>query len=93
MQVARLTVRLSIYDAQSLKGRRSVVNSVKQRLRQRFNVAVAEVGEKEKWTVADLAIVTVAEERRGADSTIEAVRRFLDGDGRFEVVDSALEWV
>lgn len=93
MQVLRLSLQLALHGADSLKARRAVVKSVKERLRHRFNVAIAEVGEKEQWSRADLAIVTVAEDRRTADATIEAVRRFLDHDGRLEVVDAELEWV
>ena len=51
---------LRLEAAQSLKEKRFVVKSVKERLRQRFNVSLAEVGEHDSWRLAELAVVTVA---------------------------------
>jgi uncharacterized protein YlxP (DUF503 family) len=92
MLVARLEVHLTLYASDSLKDRRAVVTSVKERLRNRFNVAIAETGEKENWRHAEFGIVTVAEDRAKVDRTLEAVGRFLDGDARFEVVFRDVEY-
>ena len=59
--VGLLTLELRITDARSLKDRRQVVRSIKQRLRNRFNVAVAEVDPRTSWTLATIAVASVAE--------------------------------
>lgn len=64
-----------------------VVKSVKERLRGRFNVAVAEVDAHDQWRTAELGIVTVGRDRVVVEREIEAITRFLDGDVRFEMVE------
>lgn len=83
---------LRLEASRSLKEKRFVVKSVKERLRQRFNVALAEVGEQDNWRMAEIAVVTVAGDRVGAEREANRVLRFLDQDGRFEIVDRQLQW-
>ena len=65
MIIGVLSARISIPEARSLKDKRSVVRSLKDRILNRMNVSVAEVGDQDQWKFAQLAFVTV-----GADSTI-----------------------
>jgi uncharacterized protein len=62
MIVGTLKVRLLLREARSLKDKRQVVNSIKDRLRNNFNVAVAEVAELENRQVAVLGIATIGNE-------------------------------
>ncbi len=57
--IALLTLDIHIPHAASLKDKRMVVRSVKDRLRSKFNVAAAEVDHQELWQRAQLSIVTV----------------------------------
>ena len=57
--IALLTLDVHIPHAQSLKDKRMVVRSVKDRLRSKFNVAVAEVDHHDLWQRSQLSIVTV----------------------------------
>lgn len=91
MVVVRMRAVLRLYDSRSLKAKRQVVQSVKERLRRRFNVAVAEVGSLDEHRTAELGIVTVAVDAAGADTTVDAVTGFLDADVRFEMVERELE--
>lgn len=84
-------VELRLHEASSLKDKRQVLRSVKDRLRQRFNLAIAEVGAQDEWRMAELGVAAVAGERRELDSLVERVSRFLDEDGRFDVVHRDLE--
>jgi uncharacterized protein YlxP (DUF503 family) len=72
MVVALLSVELHLAGARSLKDKRMVLRSVKDRLR-RFNVAVAEVEFQDLWQRAGLAIVTVSASRDHADRELAAV--------------------
>ena len=68
-------LRLEIYlpFAGSLKDKRSVLKSLKDRLRGKFNVAVAEVEPDEKWQRAWLGVSTVGTDRRFVDSYLSQV--------------------
>ena len=87
MIVGSLRIRLLIRDSRSLKDKRQVVQSIKDRLRQQFNVSVAEVEAQENRQVAVLGVAMVSNESghvRGAlQQIVEALRRhpvaeFLD---------------
>ena len=60
MPVAKLTLELSIPHAQSLKDRRQVVRSLKDKLRHGFNVGVAELDDAALWNRATLGIVAIS---------------------------------
>jgi uncharacterized protein len=94
MPIATLTLELSIEHAQSLKDRRQVVRSLKEKLRRGFNVSVAELDEAVVWNRATLGVVAIsgssgylAGQMREVES---AVRRLCVGLG-CEIVDSFVE--
>jgi uncharacterized protein len=60
MPVAKLTLELSIPHAQSLKDRRQVVRSLKDKLRHGFNVGVAELDDANLWNRATLGVVAIS---------------------------------
>ncbi len=69
-----------------------MISSVKTRLSNRFNLSIAELGNKESWTEAELGIAVVAEEKALADRVLEQVTRFLDADVRLELVHRVVEY-
>ena len=60
MPIAKLTVELSIPHAQSLKDRRQVLRSLKDKLRHGFNVSVAELDAANLWNRATLGLVAIS---------------------------------
>ena len=92
MVVLRIEIHLRLHVARSLKDKRLVVKSVKQRLRNRFNVAVAEVGALDRWRDAELGVVSVGSDRGVVDSELESITRFLDSDARFEMIERHVEY-
>jgi uncharacterized protein len=60
MPIAKLTVELSIPHAHSLKDRRQVVRSIKDKLRHGFNVSVAELDDNTIWNRATLGVVALS---------------------------------
>ena len=92
MVVLRMEIHLRLCAAQSLKDKRLVVKSVKERLRNRFNVAVAEVGALDRWRDAELGVVSVGSDRRIVDAELQSITRFLDADVRFEMVERFVEY-
>ena len=75
MPVAQLTLELRIEHAQSLKDRRQVVRSMKDQLRQGFNVSVAEMDEAVTWRSATLGVVAISRSRDYLQGLIEEVER------------------
>ena len=58
MPIGLLTLEIHIPDAQSLKDKRQVLRSLKDRLRAHFNVAVAELEHQELWQRSRVGVVT-----------------------------------
>jgi uncharacterized protein len=93
--IAFLTLELHIEAAHSLKDRRQVVRSVKDRLRTSFNVSVAELDASALWNRATIGVVSVSHSRDYLDGLMKkiesAVNRIANNHGA-EVVDSFLEY-
>src|SRR5260370_17380175 len=69
--VARVVLHLP--DSGSLKSKRHVVSGLLRRVRARYQVSAAEVGELDRWQLAELAIATVSGDGRHADEVLAAV--------------------
>ena len=73
MPVGLLTLELHIPDAQSLKDKRQVVRSLKDRLRRHFNVAVAEMEYQEVWTRSIIGVVTLSTAEQHVEESLQLV--------------------
>ena len=85
MVVGCLHVEFHVPDSHSLKDRRSVVKSLKERIRSRFGVAVAEVSETEHWQRAALGVAAVSGQRAEVERLLQEIVRWLRED-RFVAV-------
>ena len=96
MPVAALTLEIRIEHARSLKDRRQVVRSLKDQLRQGFNVSVAEMDEAVTWQSASIGVVAISRSREYLHGLIEeverAARRILNEHGA-ELADSFWDYV
>jgi uncharacterized protein len=79
MPVGLLTLELYIPDAQSLKDKRQVLRSLKDRLRREFNVAVAELDHHDIWQRSVVGVVTLSNEEK---HVAEVLQKVLDGADR-----------
>ncbi len=84
-------MRLRLPGVRSLKEKRSVLKPLVSRLRQRYNVSVAEVGEQDKWQIAEIAVACVSSDAKATCRLLESVMEFVAGEGRVEVVDTSLQ--
>jgi uncharacterized protein YlxP (DUF503 family) len=73
MPVGLLTLELHIPDAQSLKDKRHVLRSLKDKLRRKFNVAVAELDHQDLWQRSVVGIVTLSNEERHLRESLQKV--------------------
>src|ERR1700751_3419437 len=95
MPIAFLTLELSIEAAHSLKDKRQVVRSMKDRLRSSFNVSVAELDPSDLWNRATIGVVSVSDSRDYLDGLMKNVERQavrLANNGGAEVTDSFFEF-
>lgn len=79
---------LEIVGAQSLKEKRSVVRSLKDRLRSRFNVSAAETAYQDVWQRAEITVSTVASDQRRVDEVLDRADRLVAGEVRARIIDS-----
>ncbi len=92
MHVGVARVALRIPENGSLKGKRMVVRSVTQRVRNRFNVAVAEVDTQDDRGLATLGITCVSGDARHANEMLDKVIDFIEEERLdAEVADVQLE--
>jgi uncharacterized protein YlxP (DUF503 family) len=73
MPVGLLTLELHIAEAQSLKDKRQVLRSLKERLRAHFNVAVAELDFEDVWQRSVVGVVTLSNEEQHVEEALQKV--------------------
>jgi uncharacterized protein YlxP (DUF503 family) len=89
MVVGVVTWDLHLSGCASLKDKRRVLRSLKDRLHQQFNVSVAETAAHDRWQRAELTCAVVATDRRHAESVLGAAGRFVAGHPLVRLLDSA----
>ena len=88
MIIGVISWELEIYGAQSLKEKRSVVKSLKDRLHGRFNVSVAETAHQDVWQRAELTACVVAGARQLAESVLESADRLVAQEARARIIQA-----
>jgi len=83
MVIGVLTVSISIPEARSLKDKRSVIRSLKDRIVHHMNVSVAEVGNHDTWKHSELAFVTVASEKPIVEKRLAKLSSVLRSNPRY----------
>jgi uncharacterized protein YlxP (DUF503 family) len=91
--VGVITFELRIDDAQSLKDKRHYVKGLKDRLRTKFNVAVAEIDAQDSWQRGVVACVTVSPDQAFAEKVLQAVEREAASLLGGILVDATVEWL
>ena len=80
MHVGVARVALQLAENSSLKGKRMVVRSIAQRVRNRFNVGIAEIDTQDTWEVITLGIVCVSDDPRHANAMLSKVIDFIESE-------------
>lgn len=96
MAIAQLTLEIRIEHARSLKDRRQVVRSLKDQLRQGFNISVSELDEAVTWRSATVGVVAISNSRdylRGQIEEVERAAQRMVRELGAEVADSWWDFV
>ena len=88
-----ITFELRFDDAHSLKDKRHYVKGLKDRLRAKFNVAVAEIGYQDLWQRALISAVTISGDHTRAEQTLQLVEREASAILGGALVGTTLEWI
>jgi hypothetical protein len=88
-----LTLEIVLQNSHSLKDKRHVVKSLKDRLRNKFNVAVAEIDYQDLWQRALVAAVTVSSDRGNAEKVLQSVEEEAAALLGAELAGATVEWM
>jgi uncharacterized protein len=88
-----LTLELRLEHSHSLKDKRHVVLGLKQRLRNKFNVAVAEIDYQDLWQRALIAAVTVSSDHGRAEQVLQAVEKEASALLGPDLVQAGVDWL
>ena len=94
--IAVLTLDIRIEGAQSLKDKRQVVRSLKDKLRVSFNVAVAELDQSDLWQRATVGVVSISESKdylQGLMENVERAANRIANNAGGDVVDSYVNYL
>lgn len=84
MNIGVCTVKLRLPENQSLKGKRQVLNSLTTRVKNKYNVAIAEVDDQDLWQIATLGIACVSNSAQHADEVLAKIVEFI-GHSRLDI--------
>lgn len=91
MIVGLCTVELFLPESQSLKDKRQVLLSLKDRLREKFNLSIAEVDGQDLWQKAVLGLACVANEGRYVNQVLDQALNLIRSVPAVEIVESRIE--
>ena len=84
-------IDLYIPESGSLKSKRFILKSIKTRIRNKFNVSIAEIENNDKWQRSTLGMSTVSNDRKIVDNTLRQIFNFIENDFRVEIIDHTIE--
>jgi uncharacterized protein len=90
-RVALGLIELHLPDVDSLKGKRHVLKGLKEKVRARFEVAVAEVDHQDVWQRATLAVAYVSADARHANTVVSKAMDFIEDNVEGQVLETFVE--
>ena len=84
-------IDLRIPMAQSLKDKRSIIKSLQEKLRNKFNIAISELGNNDLWKRTKLGVVTVSNDIKHSDRVFQKVIDFIEEFYQVQVINYDIE--
>jgi len=91
MTIGVLQMELRIHGSRSLKMKRRVVKSLKERIRNRYNCSIAEVGFKDQWARAQLAASVIGDDSRHVNTQLNEIVNFASNHSQAELTGYHIE--
>ncbi|ART76384.1 DUF503 domain-containing protein [Sutcliffiella horikoshii] len=82
-----------IYDAQSLKEKRAVLQRIMTRLKQRFNISISEIDHQDVWQRTKIGIVSISSSKSITEKELQKVLDYLDSFPEIERAETSLDWL
>jgi uncharacterized protein len=92
MIVAAAMITLMIPGNDSLKGKRRVIKSLMDKVRHKFDAAVAEVGDNDLWQKARIGVAVVGNDSQLLESRLQLIMKFMENQHLAEIIDSQVEF-
>ena len=93
MNVGLCLVEIHLIGSHSLKEKRRVVRRIKDQIRAKFNVAIAEVDHQDLWQRATLGMVSISESREPLESCFRQVRSILEREVQGDLASFHIEYL
>lgn len=91
MIVAAVRFTLIIPENDSLKGKRKVVKSLIEKVRHKFEAAIAEVGDNDLWQKAQIGVAVVGNDSQLLRTRLEQIMKYMENQHLAEIIDSQME--
>ena len=91
MIIGAVYLEMLLLDSGSLKDKRMILRSLKQQVRSRFNVAIAEIDDHDKWQRTTLACVSVGTSKASVNSLLSCAAQFIEMHKHIQLLDYELE--
>lgn len=93
MVVGTLSIRMAIRSSRSLKDKRRIIKSLKDRIRNRFNVSISETGAQDNLKSSIIGVAMIGTDRQYVNSTLSALINSFRFFPQIELVDYELELI
>lgn len=84
-------IRLMVHESSSLKSKRRVLKSILGKVRSKFDLSIAEVGDQDKWQRCSIGYAVVSNEAGHAHSMLQTIADYVEGLHLAEVTDYNIE--
>ncbi len=91
MIVGILTIEIHMSEAHSLKEKRFILRSLKDRIRNKFNVSISEIDANDLWQRCVLGVACIANETKIINQTLDRVKNTILNTPTVELIDSRME--
>ncbi|CAI2717922.1 DUF503 domain-containing protein [Nitrospina watsonii] len=91
MKVGCCSIKLYLHGNGSLKGKRKVIRAIKDRVKNKFNISIAEVGDQDLHQSIHLGVAAVSEDAQYVEGQMQQVVTFIDHMNLAEMTDSHIE--
>lgn len=78
MHIGVLRIYFRLFSPHSLKEKRQIMKSLKDRLKNRFNVSVAEIGSNDQWQLGELGVVMIGNDHAYVNGAMDKIREFIE---------------
>jgi uncharacterized protein YlxP (DUF503 family) len=93
MIIGILVIEIFINSSCSLKEKRFVLKSIKDKLKNKFNVSVAELEYQDKWQRAEVGIALISNSQPHAEKSLQNIFRFLDKADTYEIISYQFDYI